>query len=385
MKCFNPTSSSTSRPRAGTLTAKAAAFGIVLFLMLALTGCQSQESETPPALLYTFQGTTMGTYYVVKLVQPAEQALDEAAQEELLALIDSKLEGVNQAMSTYLDDSELSRFNAAPAGEPFTLSEQTFEVFQAAAKLGETSLGALDVTVGPLVNAWGFGPSYDVPKDLDNELLEQLLQQIGWQHLTLDAEANTVTKAHDNVYCDLSSIAKGFAVDQALETLRDRGHQSVMVEIGGEVRAIGANLEGRAWRLGIESPVTTRGQLQRIIPLDDRALATSGDYRNYKERNGVRLSHLIDPRTGRPIDHRLASVSVVDRTCMRADGLSTALMILGPEQGLALADDQGLAALFLVREGDDFKEIPSRVFAELYMPGDGSDDISSTDAEGDAP
>ena len=331
-----------------------------------LVACKTSD-EAPQPLLYSFQGTTMGTYYVAKVVQPPESPLDGAAQEALLEVIEQELEAVNGAMSTYQDDSELSRFNAAPAGEPFVVSQETFRVFATAIEMNERSRGTLDVTVGPLVNAWGFGPGLEPTEIPDAHRPQELLSLVGLEHLSLDPTSRTVTKAHDGVYCDLSSLAKGFAVDQVVETLIARGHRNVMVEVGGEVRASGANLEGKPWRLGIESPAAARGQVQRIVALQDRAMATSGDYRNYTERNGVRLSHLIDPRTGRPIDHRLASVSVVDESCMTADAWATALMILGPEEGLSVADELGLAVLFLVREDESFQELPSRAFAADYL------------------
>ena len=226
---------------------------------------------------------------------------------------------------------------------------------RAAQEISERTGGAYDVTVGPLVNAWGFGAEESRP-DLGGEEIAALLERVGFEQLELDAEERTLRRRRADLYVDLSSIAKGYAVDLVAEALAAEGLGDVWVEVGGEVRAAGRNAEGRAWRLGIERPRLEPGALQRILPLADAAVATSGDYRNYRERDGVRFSHIIDPRSGWPIRHRLASVSVVHERCTVADGLATALLVLGPDEGweMALADD--LAVLFLVRDGDDFAE-----------------------------
>ena len=328
-------------------------------------GCAGDTKTTPERLLYTFQGSTMGTYFVVKLVEPAERELSAEAQEQLMEEIEQSLGHVDQLMSTYREDSELSLFNASSSTEALPISAQTATVLATALEVAESTHGALDITVGPLVNAWGFGPDFDEPPVMDEPRLSELRARVGYHHLSLGSES--VTKARPDLYVDLSSLAKGFAVDQVVVRLTELGHTDLMVEVGGEVRASGLNLQGEVWRLGIERPASEPGRVQRIVGLADSAMATSGDYRNYRERNGVRLSHIIDPRTGRPIGHRLASVSVIHRSCMRADALSTALMVLGPEEGLSYADREGLAALFLVRDGETFQEIPSKMFEQEFM------------------
>lgn len=353
---------------------RAGAWSSALFfslIALLLSACAA-EAPAPERLLYTFKGSTMGTYYVVKLVRPAQDPLDDSVQERLLADMEAALERVNGLMSTYLDESELSRFNRAPAGEPFPLSAETFEVFEAALEIARLTDGALDITLGPLIAAWGFGAHQDPDvlgggEPLSGDRLAGLMAAIGVRHLTLDPAAQTVTKHLDGLNCDLSSLAKGYAVDQVLEALSERGHTNIMVEVGGEVRTAGTNFAGVPWRLGIEQPAASLGRVQRIVGLQNQALATSGDYRNYREVNGIRVSHILDPVDGKPIDHRLASVSVVDDNCMMADALSTALMVMGPEKGMDLADRENLAALFLVRDGESYRELPSRAFREGFM------------------
>ena len=341
-----------------------APFFMALWAMLLLVGCRQAEDQPQP-LLYSFEGSTMATHYVVKVVEPPGRELSPEAQEALSELITQELEEVDRLMSTYRADSELSRFNGSDGSAPFPVSAETARVLEAAIELGELTDGALDVTIGPLVNAWGFGPDLQDPPEMAGDRLRALLDEVGLRHLSL--EQDTVSKAIPGLYVDLSSLAKGFAVDQTFEAIQAQGHANIMVEVGGEVRAAGTNLQGHAWRLGIERPADIPGAIQRVVGLADRAMATSGDYRNYREKNGVRLSHIIDPRTGRPISHRLASVSVIDEQCMWADGLATALMVLGPEKGLELADREGIAALFLTRDGEQFREQPSHAFQEHHM------------------
>ncbi|MEM8934359.1 MAG: FAD:protein FMN transferase, partial [Acidobacteriota bacterium] len=343
---------------------------------------------TPPTgsgvgerLLYRFEGSTMGTYFVVKVVESADEPLSELVQAEVGEAIEQQLDEVNDLMSTWLDDSELSRFNQWISTERFTVSPPTFEVMHAAIEIGEATGGALDVTIGPLVDAWGFGPS-GRPTDEsrpDDETIQTLLDGTGLEHLALDpATPDGVEKRIPELEVELSSLAKGYAVDRVADALVTAGYSDLMVEVGGEVRTVGTNLEGRPWRMAIERPSAELGKIQRVVPLSGLAMATSGDYRNYREVDGERVSHLLDPRTGRPIGHKLASVSVVDRTCLRADGLSTALMVMGPDEGFSWATQAGLAALFLVRSdtADSFVEQATPAFDALI---DGALETTSGD------
>ena len=317
---------------------------------------------------HVLRGATMGTYYVVKI---ATEELSEERTRELQTVIERQLDDVNAKMSTYLDDSEISRFNRHRETTPFELSEATFEVMREALEIAELTGGALDLTVGPLVNAWGFGAESSMP-ELGEEEIAGLLERIGFDKLELDEATRTVRKLHPDLYCDLSSIAKGYAVDRVAEALASEGVADVWVEVGGEVRASGVNAEGKTWRLGIERPRLQPGQLQRIVPLEGASVATSGDYRNYRERDGARFSHIIDPRTGWPIRHRLTSVSVLHPSCMVADALATALLVLGPEEGMELAIREDLAVLFLLRDGDEFAELMTPGF-EALVPGNNRD------------
>ena len=181
----------------------------------------------------------------------------------------------------------------------------------------------------------------------------ELRKRVGPGLVRVDETEQTLRKGHPETRCDLSGVAKGYAVDRIAEALRALGYRDFLVEIGGELRAHGSPLDGPDWRVAIEAPDPGARRIHRVIPLRDRALATSGDYRNFYERDGVRISHLIDPRSGRPISHVLASVSVVHAEAVWADAWATALMVLGPDEGWELARREGLAAHFIERDGED--------------------------------
>lgn len=324
-----------------------------LFLCL-LAGCAAKE---PAVEAVRFEGGIMGTTYHVTVVA----AMDDAATTAAAEAIEGALRRVDSKMSTYKPDSELSKLNQQPAGVPFILSEETFGVLALAQEVNAQSGGAFDVTVGPLVNAWGFGPK-ELERGPSEETLQALLALTGPDKIALDPAPRSVTKAADGVYCDLSAIAKGYGVDQAAKALSALGYQNFMVEVGGEVRVAGVNDRGVPWRIAIEKPVDGERVIEELVGLTDIALATSGNYRNFYMAEGKRISHTINPRTGRPVEHSLASVSVIHSECALADAYATALMVLGPEEGMAFAEKQGLAVLFIIHgEGDGFvtKQTPS--------------------------
>jgi len=300
----------------------------------------------------------MGTTWTVRMAE----ALDEETSAAVEGTIVAELERVDAAMSTWREDSELSALNRHRDTTPFALSADTAAVLAEALRIGDVTGGAFDVTVGPLVEAWGFGPGQ--PEGEPSEAaVRELKAATGLDKLRLDPGAGTVAKAVPTVEVDLSGIAKGYAVDRVAEALEALGHERYMVEVGGEVRARGRNPDGEIWRIGIERPDAVRGSLQRIVPLDDAALATSGDYRNFRLVDGVRLTHILDPREGAPVHHRLASVTVLHPSCTTADALATGLMVLGPDDALALAERQGLAVLLLIRDGQGgFEERSSPSF-----------------------
>jgi len=307
-----------------------------------------RPDDGDPGRLWTFAGPTMGTTWTVKVVPGDHPDTDQPAAEQ--AIIDA-LADVNGRMSTWLPDSELSRFNDNPTVEPVPVSDDLRHVLREALRLSEVSGGAFDVTVGPLVNAWGFGPTDGGTPPTDAEV-EALRPRIGYQRLTLDDDARTLRKAHPEMRVDLSAIAKGYGVDRASFALDKLGYARYMVEVGGEVRAKGLNATGQPWQIGIEKPDEGERAVQEVVPLRDMAMATSGNYRNFYEKDGKRLSHTIDPTTGHPVDHRLASVSVFHPDCMTADGWATTLNVLGEQRGYDLAVAQDVAALLLIKAPD---------------------------------
>lgn len=340
--------------------------GIVVLLSLTVwrLGYQDTPSAPPPPSLpqtTDFGGPTMGTTYTVRISDPVSE---EDFNFFALGIVEA-LESVDTNMSTYREDSELSQFNATLSTEPFDVSADTARVIAAALEVSRQTDGAYDITVGPLVNAWGFGP--DGPqRSPDDEQIAALRSQTGFQNVKVNVGTSELWKWVSGLSCDLSSIAKGFAVDKVTETLKTRGAENFMVEVGGEVRAVGQNAYGDAWRIGIRKPLQGVAEHWGVVPLADKAMATSGDYQNFYESDGKRYSHIIDPRTGRPIESRLASVTVIHDECMMADAYATALTVMGPEAGLEFADEIGLAVVFVMRTDDGFERAASRVFMEQY-------------------
>ncbi|WP_445400358.1 FAD:protein FMN transferase [Zobellella sp. An-6] len=333
-----------------------------LGLAFLLAACQPAATERPQLHL---TGDTMGTYYSVKIV-----AADEARAQELQSEIDRRLERVNEQMSTYREDSELSRFNRYRGSDPVRVSADTAKVVTASLQLGRLSDGALDVTVGPLVNLWGFGPDARPERIPSDEQLAQIRSRIGLEYLavTVDAGGEYLQKTLPELYVDLSAIAKGFGVDVVSEYLAEEGLTDHLVEIGGEVRVSGLNAKGQPWRIAVEKPGPGTGSVQQVIALGNSSVATSGDYRNYYELDGERLSHSIDPATGKPITHRLASVTVVHPSCMIADGLATALTVMGTDKALAFAEQHRLAIYLLTKTEEGFRVDMSSAFKK-YLRG----------------
>ena len=306
----------------------------------------------------------MGTTYSVKLAAPETSSPEQA----VIAQADRRRARARQPIDVDLDPRlrALALQSASSPRTPSSVSPETFEVFEIAEQVSEQSEGAFDITVGPLVAAWGFGATDRPPQPPSVAELAELEDWIGWQRITLDREAQTISKAHSRTQCDLSAIAKGYAVDRVADALLARGQKDFLVEIGGELRARGTKLDGSKWRIGIERSSTGDRLTHLVLAVGDRALATSGDYRNFYEEQGERISHTIDPRQRRPIRHSLASVSVLHESATWADALATALTVMGPEQGVAWAEQRGLAALFLVRDEDaGFREVATPAFREL--------------------
>lgn len=309
---------------------------------------------TPSDRLLEFQGETMGTYYSVKVVRQ-KNLKKSSPPDALQSGIDYRLRKLNNQMSTYLPESELSRFNTFRDTTWFPVSPALFKVMKEAIRISRLSEGAFDMTVGPLVNLWGFGPTTREDHIPPEDQIQQALKLVGYEKILLKANPPRVKKQMVKMYCDLSGIAKGYGVDLVADYLDSLGFTNYLVEIGGEIRTKGRSQLGQFWRVGISTPDNQFG-LQKILSLQNTAIATSGDYRNYFEKNGKRYSHTIDPKTGRPVTHKLASVSVIQVSCMVADALATAIDVMGPHLGLKFAEDQKLPVFLIVKTNQGFTE-----------------------------
>jgi thiamine biosynthesis lipoprotein len=323
-----------------------------VLLSISITACFPSNNSGKSEIL--LQGRTMGTTYNIKVVSTLEQVEALKLQDK----IDLALKQVNQEMSTYIPDSEISLFNQSNAGEVFEISPGFTRVLKESIRLGELSDGKLDITVGPLVNLWGFGPELRPEKVPSESVIATTLARVGLNKLHL--VGNQLSKDISNLYVDLSTTAKGYGVDIVAELIEANGIGNYLVEIGGEMRLKGFKHTGELWAIAIEKPILDhsgehRGVQQIVIPKDN-AVATAGDYRNYFEADGQRFSHIIDPNTGKPINHNLVSVTVVHPSSMTADGLSTTLMVMGTKQGMEFAVKNNLAALFISKTEHGFSE-----------------------------
>ncbi|WP_026973225.1 FAD:protein FMN transferase [Aliagarivorans marinus] len=332
-----------------------ALIGLAFFI----SGCEKSSD------LYTLQitGSTMGTYYQVKVVDTKAQLPDG---EALQALIDDELEAVNDEMSTYRPSSEISRFNQSEGSEPMAISSHFAYVMDASIALSEATVGAFDPTVGPLVNLWGFGPEGRPETIPSDEQVAQASAKVGYQHLSL--QDGMLSKAVPELYLDLSAIAKGHGVDRVAEVLEAQGVANYLVDIGGELRLNGHNDKDAPWRIAVEKPVAGgTGAIQKIIAPGDGGLATSGDYRNYFEHDGVRYSHTINPATAKPIANKIVSVTVVTQSSMMADAYATAFTVMGVEASMAMAKERALAVYIIEKQGEEFAEHISDAFAPLIQ------------------
>ncbi len=322
-------------------------------------GAPTPAQDARPAV-QDFSGPTMGTTWRLTVITGGGG--DPAA---IAAAVAAELAEIDRQMSNWRDDSVLAAFDAHASDAPFPAPRMLLEVLDLARDVSARSGGAFDVTVAPLVDAWGFGRRPRDTPPTDDELAA-VRAQVGWSRLYIDLSAGTLRKDHPALRINVSAIAPGYAADVLSDRLVALGFPRHLVDVGGEFRARGLGPSG-PWILGIERPdgPADARVVQEVLALRDGALATSGDYRNYREVDGVRVSHTIDPRTARPIAHRLASVSVVHRTAALADAWATALNVLGPDEGPTVAEREGLAALFLVREGEGFTAHATAAFTAL--------------------
>jgi thiamine biosynthesis lipoprotein len=316
---------------------------------MTLCACE-QHPEHKQLVILT--GSTMGTTYTVKMHSP-ESILDPSV---VSTEINHRLDNANNQMSTYIETSDLFLFNQSDTKEWVEIPAELYTVIEEALRINGLSDSAFDISIGPVVNLWGFGPEEKPGTVPDHTAINEALDKVGSQYIHLRSNPYSIRKDKPDLTIDLSAIAKGFAVDVIADYLDKMEINNYMVEIGGEIKTKGINPNNKIWHIGIEKPLSDQRTVQTIVALENTGMATSGDYRNYFEENGVRYSHTINPGTGKPITHKLASVTILHPSAMTADAMATALLVLGPERGFELALSENLAALFIVREKDSFTE-----------------------------
>jgi len=328
--------------------------------ILTAAGCAQSANPKPRVM----KGATMGTYYRVTV----DSGLTAAEIAELRSGIDSVFERVISGMSTYDKRSTLSRLNSANDSAWHAIDTDLLKVLREAERVSTLTGGAFDATVGPLVNLWGFGADLHTTSVPDQQSIASALARTGYRLVALKNTPVEVRKGHPEAYIDLSAIAKGFAVDEVGRFLESRGIREYLVDIGGDLRAGAHKRNGSPWRIAVETPEPVGRGVQRILDVSATGVATSGDYRNFFEQDGRRYCHTLDPRTGRPVMHNLASVTVLDASVMTADALATGLMVMGAQAGFEFAQAHAIPALFISREPAGLKESYTPTFVP-YLSG----------------
>ncbi|AFL73797.1 FAD:protein FMN transferase [Thiocystis violascens] len=325
----------------------------VAALLLPLAGCDKRADA-----LIEIGGPTMGTYYSVKIARPPASMTAETLKPDVEVVLDQ----VIAEISTYDETSELSRLNRNPSTDWIPISSNLYDVIAEGQRIALLTDGAFDITIGPLVNLWGFGPEQRPDALPSSEEIQVARARVGWQKLDVRATPPAVRKARADLYIDLSALGEGVGADRVSALLEARGVADYMIAVAGAIRAKGRNAKGQPWAIAIEEPMPDLRSVHRVIPVSDRALSTSGDYRNFFERDGKRYSHEIDPMTGAPVERNLGSVTVIGESGMVVDGLATALMVMGEARGQAFAEARGLAAFFIVREGETLRGFGTPAF-----------------------
>ncbi|VUS89396.1 FAD:protein FMN transferase [Klebsiella spallanzanii] len=340
---------------------RAALFGVCVLL----PGCDSATSpQTPKSAATVLDGKTMGTFWRVSVMN-----LDDAKAEDLRQKVQAQLDADDRLLSTWKNDSALMRFNHSPSTAPWPVSEAMADIVTLSLRIGAKTHGAMDITVGPLVNLWGFGPDKQPVKTPDAQQIAAAKARSGLQHLTVINQANKqfLQKDIPDLFVDLSTVGEGYAADHLARLMEQEGISRYLVSVGGALVSRGMNAEGQPWRVAIQKPTDRENAVQAIVDINGHGISTSGSYRNYYELDGKRISHVIDPQTGRPIDHKLVSVTVIAPTALEADGWDTGLMVLGPEKAQDVVREQGLAVYMIVKDGDGFKTWMSPQFRAFLV------------------
>lgn len=336
--------------------------GLLAVALLALVGCDNQSATASKGVV--LEGKTMGTFWRVSLA-----GVDDADQNALRSKIQAQLDGDDRLLSTYKSDSALSRFNQSRSTEPYPVTEAMSDIVTLSLRIGAKTDGAMDITVGPLVNLWGFGPDKQPVKTPDQAQIDAAKALTGLHHLKVINKAGQqwLQKDLPDLYVDLSTVGEGYAADHLARLMEQNGISRYLVSVGGAVVTRGTNPDGKAWRVAIQKPTDRENAVQAIVDLNGHGISTSGSYRNYYELEGKRLSHVIDPVTGAPIQHKLVSATVIATTAMEADGWDTGLMVLGTEKAKRVAEKEGLAVYLITKEGEGFTTWMSPQFKTFLL------------------
>lgn len=315
-----------------------------------LMSCDNVTKNARDALV--IEGKTMGTFYRVSLA-----GVDKSREAALRQQIEAQLNEDDHELSTYKDDSVLSRFNQYQGNVPRPISAGMADAVITSLRIGQKTSGAMDITVGPLVNLWGFGPQKQPIKTPTDAQIDAARAEIGLQHLKViqQADGQYLQKDLPNMYVDLSTVGEGYATDHLARLIEGNGISNYLVSVGGAVVSRGHNAKGNVWQVAIQKPTDKETAVQAIVDLQGMGISTSGSYRNYYELDGKRLSHIIDPATGHPITHKLVSATVIASTALEADGWDTGLMVLGTKKAIALAEKEHLAVYLITKVGDTFE------------------------------
>lgn len=322
----------------------------LMFGVSLLASCDNVTDEARNTLV--IEGKTMGTFYRVSLA-----GVDNSREAALRQQIEAQLAEDDHQLSTYKADSVLSRFNQYQGSVPQRISAGMADIIVTSLRIGQKTSGAMDITVGPLVNLWGFGPQKQPIKTPTDTQIEAARLQIGLQHLKViqQEDGEYLQKDQPNMYVDLSTVGEGYATDHLARLIEGNGISNYLVSVGGAVVSRGYNAKGAPWQVAIQKPTDKESTVQAIVDLQGMGISTSGSYRNYYELDGQRLSHIIDPATGHPITHKLVSATVIAPTALEADGWDTGLMVLGTKKAMALAEKEHLAVYLITKKGDSFE------------------------------
>ncbi|MFU0885824.1 FAD:protein FMN transferase ApbE [Kluyvera sichuanensis] len=340
---------------------------MLLGVVILLAGCDNTSAPaTPKAQVTVLDGKTMGTFWRVSVV-----GLDQNRAENLRQKVQTLLDGDDQLLSTWKNDSALMRFNQSQSTTPWPVSEGMADIVTESLRIGQKTQGAMDITVGPLVNLWGFGPDKQPVKTPTQAQIDAAKARTGLKNLTVINRAGQqyLQKAIPDLYVDLSTVGEGYAADHLARLMIEEGISRYLVSVGGALVSRGMNADGHPWRVAIQKPTDRENAVQAIVDINGHGISTSGSYRNYYELDGKRISHVIDPQTGRPITHKLVSVTVIAPTALEADGWDTGLMVLGTEKAQQVVREQGLAVYMIMKEGDGFTTWMSPQFRAFLVSG----------------